>query len=30
MLIMSDFDYTTPLDDSLFDVNVPPGYELVK
>lgn len=29
-LIMSDFDYTTPLDESLFDVNVPVGYKLVK
>ncbi|MBM4104321.1 MAG: hypothetical protein FJ263_09810 [Planctomycetes bacterium] len=31
LMIISDFDYKTPLDDSLFDVNnIPPGYELVK
>jgi outer membrane lipoprotein-sorting protein len=31
LMILSDFDYKTPLDDSLFDVNaIPPGYELVK
>ena len=29
-LIMSDFDYATPLDKSLFDANVPAGYKLVK
>jgi outer membrane lipoprotein-sorting protein len=30
MLIISDFDYSTPLDDSLFDIKVPAGYKLVK